>query len=66
MYAVHESVVQEMVNRGYNHKSPLDKKLAKGKRVQNEFVDPVKRQIEILKQKGCSCDVIELGCPTKW
>jgi pyrimidine dimer DNA glycosylase len=54
---VHEDIVREMLARGYNHKSPLDKTLAKGKRVQDEFVDPLETQIEILKQKGCCCDV---------
>lgn len=57
LFRVHEEIVQEMIARGYNHKSPLDIKLAKGRRVQDKFVDPVERQIEILKQKGCCCDV---------
>jgi len=57
LYGVHEEITQEMLARGYNHKSPLDKALAKGKRRQDEYVDPVERQVEILKQKGCSCDV---------
>ncbi len=57
LFLVHESIVQEMINRGYNHKSPLDKGLAKGKRFQDVLVDPVERQVEILKQKGCCCDV---------
>ena len=57
LFSVHEEIVQEMLARGFNHKSPLDRTLAKGKRVQDEFVDPVERQIEILKQKGCYCDV---------
>ncbi len=57
LFYVHEAIVQEMVARGYNHQSPLDKRLAKGKRVQDEYIDPVDRQVEILKQKGCSCGV---------
>jgi hypothetical protein len=57
LFYVHEAIVQEMIIRGYQHKSPLDKKLAKGKRVQNDFVDLMERQIEIIKQKGCCCDV---------
>jgi len=57
LFHVHEAIVQEMLARGYNHESPLDKKLAKGKRVQDEFVDPVERQVKILKQKRCCCDV---------
>lgn len=57
LYEVHEAIVQEMLNRGYNHQSPLDKRHAKGKRVQDVLVDPVERQVEILRQKGCCCDV---------
>jgi hypothetical protein len=57
LFYVHEAIVQEMQSRGYSHKSPLDKKLAMGKRVQDEFVDPIERQIELLKQRGCCCDI---------
>jgi Pyrimidine dimer DNA glycosylase len=57
LFHVHEAIVLEMLARGYNHKSPLDKKLAKGRSVQDVFVDPIERQIEILRQKGCRCDV---------
>ena len=59
LFRVHQEIAQEMHARGYNHKSPLDKSLATGKSVQTSFVDPVERQIEILRQKGCSCDVIQ-------
>jgi len=57
LFGVHEEIVQVMLARGYKHGSPLDKALARGTRVQDEFVDPVERQIEILKQKGCYCNV---------
>jgi hypothetical protein len=60
LFMVHETIVQEMLARGYTHKSPLDKNLAVGKRVQDEFVDPVERQVEILKQKGCDCNVMKI------
>jgi len=59
LFRVHEEIVQEMLARGYNHKSPLDKALAKGSRTQTAFVDPIPRQVEILRQKGCACDVIK-------
>jgi hypothetical protein len=59
LYRVHEEIVQEMLARGYNHMSPLDKSLATGSRLQTSFVDPVDRQIEILLEKGCDCDVIK-------
>ncbi len=57
LFHAHEAIIQEMLARGYHHGSPLDKKFAHGKGVQDEFVDPVERQVEILKQKGCCCDV---------
>jgi len=57
---MYHNQVQEMLNRDYNHKNPLDRKLAKGKRVQDVLVDPVERQIEILKQKRCSCSIGKL------
>ncbi|MBI5849328.1 MAG: pyrimidine dimer DNA glycosylase [Nitrospirae bacterium] len=57
LFAVHEKIVLEMLARGYNHNSPLDKSLAKGNSVQTTFVDPVEKQIEILRRKGCNCDL---------
>ena len=57
LYGVHEEIVQEMITRGYNHQSPLDRKLAKGKSRQDEFVDPIERQIGVLRDKGCDCNV---------
>ena len=58
LFSVHEEIAQEMLVRGYNHKSPLDKSLAKGSSVQTTFVDSIEKQIEILIGKGCDCDVI--------
>jgi len=46
-----------MLARGYNHNSPLDKTLAKGKSVQTSYVDSIERQIEILREKGCGCRI---------
>ena len=57
MYFRHEQLVQEMTNRGYNHQSPLDKRKAKGKSIQNDFVDSPLKQIKILKNKGCNCKI---------
>ena len=58
LYRVHEGIVREMIARGYNHKSPLDKTLATGRRIQTDLVDPVEKQVEILRQKCCKCNVI--------
>ena len=57
MYSRHEDLVEEMINRGYKHKSPLDKRMAVGKTRQDVFIDFPSRQIQILKQKGCNCIV---------
>ena len=57
MYLRHEELVDEMIKRGYNHNSPLDKRKATGKSIQDVFVDAPSKQILILKQKGCNCMV---------
>ena len=57
MYLRHEKLVKEMENRGYNHKSPLDKRKATGKSQQDSFVNTPSEQIEILKEKDCDCRV---------
>jgi hypothetical protein len=51
----HESLVAEMIRRGYVHASPLDKTHATGNAVQDAFVDPPEKQLEILRQKACDC-----------
>jgi hypothetical protein len=57
LYLRHEALVQEMGQRGYQHKSPLDKKQAIGLSQQGDFVDPVKRQFKILRDKKCLCKI---------
>jgi hypothetical protein len=57
LFNVHEEIVGEMLSRGYAHNSPLDKILAKGSEVQSSFVDPIEKQIETLRKKGCKCNV---------
>ena len=57
MYYRHEELVKEMHVRGYNHKSPLDKRKATGKSKQDVFVDIPSKQIQILKEKRCDCQV---------
>lgn len=55
LFRVHNEIVQEMLARGYSHKSPLDKTLATGTEVQTILVDPIEKQLEILRKKGCEC-----------
>jgi hypothetical protein len=57
MYLRHELLVDEMNSRGYNHKSPLDKRKATGKPVQDIFIDVPSVQIKILKSKNCECKI---------
>lgn len=55
LYTRHEKLVAEMKKRGYNHHSPLDKKYAQGKIIQETYLDTKEKQIELLKNKSCSC-----------
>jgi pyrimidine dimer DNA glycosylase len=55
LYRRHEAVAAEMAARGFRHASLLDEALATGAAVQDEYVDPPERQIEILGAKGCRC-----------
>ena len=57
LFLRHEKLVKELKRRGYSHKSILKKKCAIGCTRQDLFVDSVKRQIKILKKKGCACKV---------
>ncbi len=56
LYLRHKAQVKEIKSRGFNHKSPLDKKNAKGIDKQYEYVDSMGKQIETLKNKNCKCD----------
>lgn len=53
----HEKVVGEMESRGYSESSPLDDSLAEGEAEQDEHLDTLSEQREILKEKGCDCNV---------
>lgn len=55
LYARHEALVQEMERRGYAHHSPLDKKLAVGKRNQTDLLISAHKQRQLLREKGCEC-----------
>ena len=57
LYLRHEKLVREMGCRGYRHSSDLDRNLANGKSVQEDFVDTPQSQLIILKRKKCGCRV---------
>ena len=55
LYLRHEALVMEMDARGYKHSSPLDKKKARGKAMQDVLLDDISSQFRILMEKGCDC-----------
>lgn len=57
LFKRHDILVEEMLNRGYTHRSPLDHELAVGEGEQHEYVDTVEKQKHILKEKGCDCKI---------
>ena len=57
LYRRHAALVSEMRARGYRHASPLDERLATGDAEQDVYVDPPEEQVELLRAKGCACDV---------
>lgn len=61
LYIRHERLVEEMQSRGYTHHSPLDKKYATGKSVQNSYVNRPDEQIALLTEKPCECIYSKTG-----
>jgi hypothetical protein len=57
LYGRHEALVAEMSDRAYRHRSPLAKKEATASAKQTIYVDRPSKQIVILRNKGCQCDV---------
>ena len=57
LYLRHEKLVMEMRKRGYKHKSFLTAKFAKGVSTQSEYLQPLEKQVEILKNKKCRCKI---------
>jgi len=55
LYFRHEQLVKEFKRRNYKHKSLLDKKLATGLGGQDVFINTIKEQKSILKEKPCDC-----------
>ena len=57
LYLRHGRLAREMKRRHYRHNSDLEKGLAAGSRKQRIFIDSRKKQREILKRKGCGCNI---------
>jgi hypothetical protein len=57
LYFMHDRIVAEMTRRGWNHRSPLDRRKARGSARQAVLVDSLRGQRQILRAKGCKCRV---------
>ncbi|HLD39366.1 MAG TPA: pyrimidine dimer DNA glycosylase/endonuclease V [archaeon] len=57
LYLRHQKLVKELTRRGYEHRSPLDSRLAIGSKTQSYFVDTIRKQKMIIKTKKCKCDI---------
>jgi hypothetical protein len=57
LFQRHELLVKEMTRRGYHHYSPLKKVKNMGSAEQTSFVNTIKEQKEILRKKGCECQI---------
>lgn len=55
LYDRHQALVREFDRRGYNHRSRLDKRSAKGLEGQDVFINTVAEQKIILYNKPCEC-----------
>jgi len=55
LYLRHEALIKEFARRGYKHHTPLDKKLATDSGKQKKFINTIKEQKIILKEKICGC-----------
>lgn len=55
LYKRHEALVKEFARRGYRHLTPLNKRFATGAGVQRRFLNTLKEQKVILKNKPCGC-----------
>ena len=57
LYLRHYNLTQEMIKRGYQHKSPLESSFAVGVSFQDDFVDTIEYQKKLLRSKKCKCKV---------
>ena len=57
LYSRHDLLAEEMKRRGYIHKTPLDKRLAKGKSKQDKLLQSARKQKMILKDRCSYCSV---------
>lgn len=57
LFKRHELLINEMKRRGYSHKTCLNPRLARGSSKQCIYIDSIKKQVKILKNKKCGCKI---------
>jgi len=55
LYSRHELLAAEFARRKYRHRTPLRKEFAIGSGRQTTFINTIKEQKALLKQKPCDC-----------
>lgn len=55
LYQRHQQLEKEIETRGYQHRSTLDKSLAKDSEIQDVYINSLDEQREILQGKDCDC-----------
>ncbi len=55
LFERHAALVKELQRRGYNHRSPLDGRRARGLAVQHDLLTEIEEQMAILHAKDCPC-----------
>lgn len=55
LYNRHEALIREFTRRGYNHNTPLDKRLARGSAKQTKYINTITEQKQLLRDKPCDC-----------
>lgn len=55
LYERHQALAREFARRGYQHRSPLNKRFALGAGRQTVFINTIAEQKKILKEKPCDC-----------
>ena len=63
LFTRHEALVQEMTRRGYRHATPLDRALATGAALQDDYIDTPAAQRKLLRTKGCACFQVDPATP---
>lgn len=55
LYKRHSLLVREFMKRGYNHYTPLNRRLSKGDSTQKFFINTITEQKTLLRNKNCEC-----------